>query len=306
MTLQKSSTIEKSNFEKANANPGSFQKSYSIRYFLATRLLPKRVRKDVEYLYAFFRIPDEIIDTEHKDNLKLGLASLDLFEQEWVSVWQGEVTDNAFLVSCKKIFKKYDIPFEYSLDFLKAMKQDSVVSRYETYEDLEGYMYGSAGVVGCMLSCIFGFKGQALVQAKSLAYAMQMTNFLRDVVEDYDLRGRMYIPAEDMLKFGVDNDILKFKKSSVSLKNLIKYEVAKTKILYKEGYNGIELLSLDVRLGVFASGRMYERVLNRIENVDYDIFSFTKESSLMKVWYLILSLFEYYYKFKIKRIWKKI
>jgi phytoene synthase len=151
MNLQTSSTTVTNNFNDATRNPALFQKKFSVRYFLATRLLPRRVRKDVEYLYAFVRIPDEIVDTEYKDNLEGGLRALDLFEKEWKDTYSGIPIHNNFLIVCKTIFKKYNIPFGYSLDFLTAMKQDTSVSSYETYKELEGYMYGSAGVVGCLI-----------------------------------------------------------------------------------------------------------------------------------------------------------
>jgi len=300
MNSQTSSTTVKSNFKDAVKSPTLFQKKFSVRYFLATRLLPKRVLRDVEYLYAFVRIPDEIIDTEHKDNLEDGKKALDLFKKEWSDTYADLDTSNVFLVICKDIFKKYNIPFEYSSDFLKAMKQDASVANYDTYEELESYMYGSAGVVGCMLSYIFGFKNGALTKALSLAYAMQMTNFLRDIGEDYDLRGRIYLPTQDMKKYGVTSESIRLKQVTPSFIKLIKYEVEKTRMLYKEGYSGVVLLSTDTRLAVFVSGRMYERVLDRIERFGYNPFIWRQENTLKKIWYLTLAFFEYHYSYKRK------
>jgi len=301
MNLQTSSTIVKNNFKQATLNPALFQKKFSVRYFLATRLLPMRVRTDVQYLYAFVRIPDEIVDTEHRNHLQQGLQALDLFEKDWQGTYSGTSTKNEFLVICKNIFKKYNIPFIYSIDFLKAMRQDTAVSSYANYAELESYMYGSAGVVGCMLSYIFGFTGDAIPRALSLAYAMQMTNFLRDIAEDYDLRGRVYLPADDMQKYGVTVESIKSKQLTPQLIDLMKYEVEKTRGLYKEGYRGIVLLSSDTRLAVFVSGRMYERVLDRIEKFGYNPFIWKSESNFMKIWYLFVALLEYYYRYKYKK-----
>jgi len=297
MNSQISSTAVKNNYKEALKNPALFQKKFSIRYFLATRLLPKRVLKDVEYLYAFVRIPDEIVDTEHKDNLADALKALNVFEAEWRDAYFGITVENQFLVICKNIFKKYTIPFEYSVDFLKAMKQDATIARYATREELDNYMYGSAGVVGCMLSCIFGGGTEALPKAVSLAYAMQMTNFLRDIAEDYDLRGRIYLPHHDMQKYGVTSESIRLRQVTPALVELMKYQIRKTRALYREGYRGIALLSADTRLAVFVSGRMYERVLDRIEKFGHNPFIWRSESTLMKIWYLVVAFFEYTYRY---------
>ncbi len=292
-----STTEQNNNTLEALKNPGLFQKKYSLRYYLATRLLPKRVRGSVELLYAFVRIPDEIIDTEYKDDLARGLFALSEFETEWEQVWAGTPTNNEFLSRCHTLFKKHAIPFEYSLDFLKAMKQDATVSRYDTYKELEMYMYGSAGVVGYMLSNIFGYKDGALPHAKSLAYAMQMTNFLRDIDEDYVKRNRIYLPQEDMHQFNITDAEIRARNFSPAFKELMKYKVTKTQKLYTHGYEGIHLLSIDTRLAVFVSGKMYERVLERIVRNDYNPFVWKSDTGAHKVYYLISAIIEYQFRY---------
>lgn len=295
------STKEQNNhFNEALKNPHLFQKKYSMRYYLATRVLPKRVRYTVEILYAFVRIPDEIIDTEYKNNLPAGLVALSEFEKKWEQVWDGTATDNLFLNICKDVFVTYNIPFEYSIAFLKAMKQDATVSRYDTYHDLEKYMHGSAGVVGYMLSSIFGYKDGALPYAQSLAYAMQMTNFLRDIKEDYIERNRIYIPQEDMDRFGVTEAHIQSADFNTQFKYLMKYEVKRTKVLYQQGYNGIHLLNKDTRLAVFVAGRMYERVLDRIEKNAYNPFIWKSDTLVHKIWYLVVAVVEYNFIHKVK------
>jgi phytoene synthase len=128
---------------------------------------------------------------------------------------------------------------------------------------------------------------------------MQMTNFLRDIAEDYDLRGRIYLPIQDMKKYGVTDESIKLKKITPSLVELITYEVEKTRKLYEDGYRGIVLLSADTRLAVFVSGRMYERVLDRIEKFGHNPFVWKSEHTSMKIWYLIVAVFEYHYRYTI-------
>jgi phytoene synthase len=295
------STKEQNNHcNEALKNPRIFQQKYSMRYYLATRILPKRVRSTVELLYAFVRIPDEIIDTEYKDNLAEGLIALSQFEDTWQNIWKNNSSDNLFLTACKSMFIKHKIPFEHSLDFFSAMKQDATVSRYATYHDLEKYMHGSAGVVGYMLSSIFGYKDSALPYAQSLAYAMQMTNFLRDIKEDYVQRNRIYIPQEDMERFGVTEAHIQSADFNTQFKNMMNYEVERTKVLYQQGYKGIHLLSNDTRLAVFVAGRMYERVLDRIEKNAYNPFIWKSDTIVHKIWYLVVAVVEYNFIHKVK------
>ncbi len=299
MTFVNLSITAQNNLEHAYANPKLFQKKYSMRYFLATRLLPKRIRTEVEYLYAFVRIPDEIIDTEYSTDTDGGLCALKAFEMEWVDIWNTDQNDSPFLSTFRDMCKKYRIPFVYTIDFMYAMKTDSHVTRYATYHELEGYMHGSAGVVGYMLTYFFGFTDGALTYATSLAYGMQMTNFLRDIQEDYAIRHRIYIPDEDMNRYHVTMDMIAHKQCTSELVELMKYEVSKTRALYRQGYRGLGFLSKDTRLAVYVAGRMYERILDRIEQNHFNPFIWKSENTFHKLWYLVCAVYEF------NRIYKK-
>ncbi len=133
-----------------------------------------------------------------------------------------------------------------------------------------------------MMCTIIGYKGDALPYAKKLAEAMQMTNFLRDIREDFDLRNRIYIPEEDMRKFGVTEDHIKNHIVDSNFILLMKFEIAKTRALYKDAEQGIDLLHKDGRFAVRFSSRLYEAILDEIEQSHYDIYSTRHHTSKIK------------------------
>lgn len=246
-------------------------KKYGFGYYKATLLLPKKIRHAVWVLYSFVRLPDEIVDTPSEDTKQRFDA--------WVNAWNtlllngDSATPHKTLTDFQKIMKEFSIPTQYPLDFLASMRLDLFKNRYATYHELEAYMHGSATVVGYMMCHIIGYTNGALPHARALAEAFQMTNFLRDIASDYNERGRIYIPQEDMQRFGVTE--LHFSKGIVdeSWKSLIRFEITRTRALYEKGVFGIKYLDSHGRKAVYASALIYNEILNLIEKANYDIFS---------------------------------
>lgn len=157
-------------------------------------------------------------------------------------------------------------------DFLNAMRKDLRQNRYRTYTELEGYMWGSAGVVGAMMLCLFrAHEDNLLGYASRMGAAMQMTNFLRDVGEDWGL-GRLYLPLEDLDRFGVSETQIARGELSPEVIELLRYEIDRTRNLYREAEQGIALLPREVRYPVLLGSRLYSRILHRIEANGYDVF----------------------------------
>jgi phytoene synthase len=173
-------------------------------YYLATRLLPAAKRPHVHALYAFTRWADEIVDaaevTEREQRL-----------EEWGTAFAaalggGEVTDPLLPAVCHTV-RTYDLDLNDVDLFLRSMATDLKVTNYATYDDLLGYMKGSAAAIGTMMLPILGVvpgadRCIAREAAQQLGFAFQLTNFIRDVREDLD-RGRIYLPEEDLDRFGV-------------------------------------------------------------------------------------------------------
>lgn len=284
--------------DKYTQSVESITKQFGTSYYFATRFLPSDLREATYALYSFFRIPDEIVDNSKYDKTEDILIELEDWEKMWYKSYEGEITIYPILNLTAQVFKKYNITYQYSLDFLKAMKQDIYTTKYNTYQDLQEYMYGSAAVVGLMMSYVIGFNNKkALDYAPYLGEAMQLTNFIRDVGEDYRERGRIYLPQEDMHKYNVLELDIKSGTVSNDFIKLIKFEIKRARNLYRKSDKGIKYLNKRGRFAVIMASRMYEAILDKVEQNNYDVL--TKRaitSKREKIYILGKSALEYGFK----------
>ncbi len=251
----------------------SLTKQYGTSYYFATRFFPKKMRLATYALYGFFRVPDEYVDNPDQSlSHQEVIQKLEDWHEKWRQAHQTGDSDDPVLLVTAKTFQEYDIPYQYGEDFLAAMKQDLSKERYETYAELQGYMYGSASVVGLMMSHVIGFEDGALPYAEKLGEAMQMTNFLRDIREDYEDRNRIYMPAEDLAKLGVTEDHIRNHICDDKFIEFMKFEIQRTRALYREADQGIPMLTPRGRFAVRMASRLYEAILTKIEEQNYNIF----------------------------------
>lgn len=281
--------------DKYTQSVESITKKFGTSYYFATRFLPSDLRQATYALYSFFRIPDEIVDNSGYDQEKDILAELEDWEKMWQKAYVGETTIYPILNLTAQVFKKYDIPYQYSLDFLKAMKQDVYITRYDTYQDLKNYMYGSAVVVGLMMTYIIGFNNdKALDYAPYLGEAMQLTNFIRDIGEDYKDRGRIYLPQKDMFKYNVQEIDIENNKITLEFIELIKFEINRARDLYRKSDKGLKYLNKRGRFAVIMASRMYEAILDKIEQNNYNVLTKrARTSKREKIYILGKSALEY-------------
>ena len=262
----------------------TIEKKHGTSYYLATLFFPKEIKEAVFILYAFVRTPDEFVDNPlpHTDPRE----ELTQWKKDWTHAYHTNTSDNELLVATAHIFKKYSIPFEHSIEFIDAMMRDLDQSRYDTYRDLQSYMHGSAEVVGIMLTYIIGYTElHAFTYAQKLGEAMQLTNFLRDIEEDYVQRNRIYLPAEDMDHFGVTEETIRDKKANRQFVQLMKFEISRARTLFREAELGICMLSHKGQFAVRLASRLYEKILDKIEQEHHDIFKKrVRSNTLEKIW----------------------
>jgi phytoene synthase len=177
------------------------------------------------------------------------------------------------------------------------MNADTFVTRYETYSELEIYMEGSASVVGYMMSSIIGYRGDAMNYAQALGQAMQLTNFLRDVQEDFE-KSRIYIPKEWLDKFGVSEDYFKNKIVDDKWVGLMRYAISFNNELYEKAYYGIRFLDRSGQRQVYAALLLYKEILKEIEKQNYDVFRKRAHVSTSKKVLLIAKAFCYTKKYE--------
>ena len=249
------------------------QKAHSRTYYFSTRLFPAEVRPRVHALYAFMRYADEIVDHPHELPLDAQLAVLKDFEAETMAAVAGEEVPNPILRAYADTVHRCGIDPDTILAFMESMKMDTRIFRYPTYPDLEAYTYGSAAVVGLMMCRVVGVSdGRADRHAEALGVAMQLSNFLRDVGEDWR-RGRMYLPMEDLARFGYAEQDLASGVVDERFVALMRFEIDRARKLYEVADEGMKYIPRGRRFPVVVARELYAAILDRIEALDYDVFS---------------------------------
>jgi 15-cis-phytoene synthase len=249
------------------------QKTHSRTYYFSTRLFPAEVRPHVQALYAFMRYADEIVDTPHDLPLDAQLAVLEEFEAETLAAVSGEEVPNPILRAYADTVNRCGIDPETISAFMQSMKMDTRVFRYPTYSDLETYTYGSAAVVGLMMCRVVGVADErADRHAEALGVAMQLSNFLRDIAEDWR-RGRVYLPTEDLARFGYAEQDLASDIVDERFVALMRFEIDRARGLYKVADEGMKYIPRGRRFPVVVARELYAAILDRIEAQHYDVFS---------------------------------
>lgn len=269
--------------------------NYGTSYAIATGFFPKEMAKKVLLLYSFVRIPDNIVDditpwTDLKTHYTQAKIKLKTLQKQRTQAYTNNYRSDSIRGQYVALFQDNDIPFQYSLDFYKAMIDDCTIHRYKTYKQLEWYMYGSASVVGLMMCHIIWFidkkhEKKAKVYATVLWNAMQLTNFLRDVREDYEELDRIYMPSEILKRYGLShedigvfitwnhtNDIMTdIKKESRKL--YMQSMIAECRAMYAHSLDGLQYLNPEWRKAVRIAALLYESILDKIEYNDYNVFT---------------------------------
>ena len=255
-------------------------------YYLATLLLPKAKRPHVHALYGFARYADEIVDdlsstlspTEKSDVLRRWS------DQLLQDIANGRSHDHIGRALVDTV-QRFNIPISYFEAFLHSMAMDLTVTSYERYEDLMEYVYGSAAVIGLqmvhVLETVNGKKSDALVPAEKLGIAFQLANFIRDVGEDLD-RGRVYLPLQELKKYGVSREMLEKRVLTPQIIEALKFQIARVKSLQQEANAGIELLSPDSRPCIRAASELYCGIVDEVEKIDYNVFEKRAKTSTFR------------------------
>jgi 15-cis-phytoene synthase len=239
-------------------------------YFLATLLLPAHKRPYVHALYGFARYADDLVDEGSGAEFEAWSAQV-VNELDW-----GASSDPIIRALIDTV-GHWNIPRPYFAEFLKSMRMDLTVDRYETYEELARYMWGSAAVIGLEMLPILGRADESLPwdqlepYAIDLGVAFQLTNFLRDVGDDLG-RGRVYLPEDSLHTFGVDRTRLARRVADEPIRNLLAFEVARARELYARAAPGIELVHPTSRDCLWTAMNLYGGILDEIEQADYDVF----------------------------------
>ena len=221
-------------YKQAEVITAAHSKSFSF----ASGLLPEEKRSAVRALYAFCRTVDDIVD-------EVELKKDRDFELDyWRNIVQSASapTDDLVATAWADTLARYHIPRHYALQLIDGVARDLSQSRYQTFDDLATYCYGVASTVGLMSMYIVGFKNNdAVPYAIKLGVALQMTNILRDVGEDYR-NGRLYLPREELLTYGIREEDIAAGHVTENWRQFMKFQIERTRNLYEESWAGVKLL----------------------------------------------------------------
>ncbi len=235
-------------------------------FFFASSFLPSNQRNAIHAAYAWCRIADDIVDRAPATGIDAAEAALD--------AWECELDDPQQPVARAywQVRREFGIVDHASRDLIAGIRMDLAPGRFSTWDDLEVYCYRVAGTVGLISAPILGCRDtEALPRAVDLGIAMQITNILRDVGEDGRM-GRLYLPLEDLATFDVDPEATLAGRPSGRFRELMEFEVARARGYYASARLGVPSLSRAGQMATLASARLYGKILDRIEQNDYDVF----------------------------------
>ena len=236
-------------------------------YYLATLLLPRWKRRHVHALYGFTRYADEIVDDLASTPDRAGqAAALRAWGDRFFAGLHGAPVQDPVLPAVLHTVRAFDLDVTDFERFLDSMAMDLTVTGYRTYDDLLGYMEGSAAVIGTMMAPILESADPpaAREHARQLGLAFQLTNFLRDIGEDLE-RGRVYLPATDLERFGVTRADLAAPRATPAVAELLAFEVGRAKAHYRAAAPGIGLLAPSSRPCVQVAFDLYGGILDEVE-----------------------------------------
>jgi phytoene synthase len=256
--------------DESYARCRELNKRYGTTYYWSTKVLPRVKQHHVWALYAFCRYADDIVDDMGPAPVEERAKALADFGDRFFADVAHGASDDPVLKAVVHTVKAFDIDLDCFRRFLRSMTMDLTVPTYETWDDLRGYMDGSAAVIGeMMLPILEPLQPEAKQHARDLGDAFQLTNFLRDIDEDLD-RGRQYVPQEDLRRFGVD---LTERRVTPQFVELMQFEIARCRELYASADLGLSMLPPQSARCIGAARVLYGRILEKIEAQGYDVFS---------------------------------
>ena len=239
-------------------------------FYFAFLTLPARQRRAIYVAYTFCRYCDDSVDAEGTRGEKL--QRIEYLRSRLAESYAGNA-DQSLFVGLADVAKTHNIPEEYFQEVLNGVESDLVKTRYANFEELRAYCYQVASVVGLICIHIFGYRGgeEARRRAIDLGLAMQLTNICRDVLEDWEF-GRVYLPQDELDRFGVTEADLGNHAVTDGFANLMQFQIDRAREYFASGRRLLPLLSPRSRACPAALGLIYGGVLSKIESAGYDVF----------------------------------
>ena len=237
-------------------------------FSVATWFLPEQLRQHFFNVYAYCRISDDLGDEVGDTDIALRL--LDQWEAELDACYDGHPRHPVFVALANTV-GRFEIPKQTFVDLLTAFRQDQTVTRYPTFADLLSYCHYSANPVGHLVLYVCGYRD---VERQALSdftcTALQLANFWQDVTSDYE-RGRIYLPAEDMQRFGVREEDIAVRRNTSAFCDLLRFEVERSRDWFSKGLPLVETVSRHLAIDIELFSRGGQEILRAIEAQDFRV-----------------------------------
>jgi len=275
-----------------DSNHNNITQQSKSSFLYSFSLLTKEKNEAINTVYAFCRYTDDIVDNEN-ETVDLRFKKI----REWRNEFEKALNGNSsypLLKQVNKIIKKFSIPVEPFFELIKGMESDLQTSRYKDFASLYQYCYRAAVTVGLMSIEIFGYKSKdAREYAVNLGIALQLTNILRDIKIDA-LNGRIYIPEEDLKRFGYSEDDLMNFKYNDSFIELMKFECKRAREYFEKANDCFNPEDRKLLFPARIMQKIYFNILRKIEKMNYNVFKKKAKVSKFKKIYYTLGVFAKY------------
>jgi len=257
---------------------------YAKTFYLGTKLMTPEKQRAIWAIYVWCRRTDELVDGPNASHITP--EALDRWEERLEGIFEGKPVDVIDATLCDTL-SRFPVDIQPFRDMIDGMRMDLVKPRYETFDELYEYCYRVAGTVGLMSMPIMGcdeeFNGdikKVYKAALALGLANQLTNILRDVGEDAQTRNRIYVPLEDLRRFGItEQEVLRgmFSPSTGQVddrwKAFMKFQIERAREVFKDAEDGVNCLHKDARWPVWSALDVYRNILDAIEANGYNNFN---------------------------------
>jgi len=266
--MQLPTTDPKLDLESAYEACRTITRREAKNFYYAFLTLPAAKRRAIYAAYAFCRLCDDSVDEETSADAKL--KALSDLQANLDNTYSGSASSPVY-VALADVARNYKIPQAYFQEIILGVESDLVKDRFQNFDELKEYCYRVASVVGLICLQIFGYEDDdAKEYAVDLGLAMQLTNIIRDVREDLDM-GRVYLPQDEMARFGYSEEDLKNGVRNEAFLELMRFQSQRAREYFDRGFKLLPYLSRRSRACPAVLGALYSKVLDRIEASDYDV-----------------------------------
>lgn len=271
--------------EEARAYCERLAKSHYENFSVATWFLPRRLRQHFYNVYAYCRISDDLGDEVGDPQQSLEL--LDQWEAELNACYAGSPKHPVFVALAETV-KQFGVPQHEFSDLLIAFRQDQTVTRFETFDDILAYCRYSANPVGHLVLYLCGYSDAERQRlSDQTCTALQLANFWQDVFVDYG-KGRIYLPLEDLRRFGVTGEDIAQRRATPQFVDMMKFEVERARNWFARGLPLVKMVNRELAIDLELFSRGGQEILNAIERQGFDVLRARPEISKSRKLKLVL------------------